>query len=417
MKKSGYMKKIIAAAMAAATIVTTLSTSAFAAETETVPTNSREVVKEMGLGFNLGFTFAQVNPARQNWDEIKQRIDSAYEAGFNTIRLMVRWQDHLNEDGTVREDEITDLLQQTVRYCEDKDLYVIVGCSDVGEGNEGRASRWDLSEACDDDFRKEYANMWTDIANMFSDCDYHVVFEPYNEPVQQQTDYLKNNKYGYKTAQGADAWYFAGRCGNLKYIMQLNKDFAAIMKKNCPDRFYMVGSYNADPRAAFEDYTNKTWEDSNDHYINGSWNNTYWLAKGVDTKHAIYFCHAYKYGKDFDNYIGNVKTAFKNRGIDLPIYVDENGTHTSNFKGADVNGIFVEPVRYMTQDLDSGICLWDDTQSMSFLNIKDMTWFNENLINAMVDAAGQTPRLIDTVEDDIETSSENTLTGDLVFVD
>ena len=46
----------------------------------------------------------------------------------------------------------------------------------------------------------------------------------------------------------------------------------------------------------------------------------------------------------------------------------------------------------MHEDIKSGICLWDDTQSMSYLNINDMTWFNQNLIDAMVEAAGQTSR-------------------------
>lgn len=390
------IRKIMAAAITAATIAGTLTSAPVYAE-DNSPKNSTEAVEQMGLGFNLGKTFNCNLSGRKNIENLKARVDAAYKAGFNTIRIPVRWTDHMDDDGNIIEDDETRMVKEIVDYCEDKDLYVILGSmNDLGEEEN---SRWDLSDVLDNDFKKEYRNMWSDIADIFEENDYHVVFEPYNE-IKNIKGETESYGYGYKNKDDNpyfDSYYFAGRCGNLKYVMSLNKEFASIMKDVAPDKFYMVGSYNADPRSAYTNYFNDTWQNWNDQYVNydtygGEWWKTFWMPKGVDQDKAIYFCHIYKYGDDFTNEVERLQKKFKADGIKLPIYVDENGCHRDNMlQEGYINGL-VKNVKYMTETRKSGLALWDDTQSMSFMNFGTWDWHNEDLISAMIETAGQSAR-------------------------
>ena len=391
-------KKSIFAIAMATTIVFSSTVQLNAQEVEEViPSSNYEIVEQMGLGFNLGKTFSQTLSDNLDINKMKKRVDAAYMAGFNTIRIPVQWSTHMDESGNIAKDDVILELEEIVEYCIDKDLYVILGS--MGDLGENSSSRWDLPDVATDAFKTEYRNMWTDIAEIFADCDYHLVFEAYNEVKNNNEDVSGYGySYGSNYTARADSYYFAGRCGNLINMVDLNKTFSSIMADVAPDRYYMISSYNADPRSAYTDYTNMTWENSRDHYINGSWNNTWFTMKGVDTTKAIYNCHMYKYGSTFTNEIAVLKNTFAKRGIQVPIYVDESGTHTANIGTSGVKSDYVIPVSYMTQDMASGICLWDDTQSMSYLNKSNYTWYNEDLISAMVEAAGQSPRTMEEAQ-------------------
>ena len=391
MQKKCTKKIVTALVTLLVTLTATLTPVIPSNAQETGPTSNYELVKEMGLGYNLAKTFAQTLDENLHIEKIKKRIDAAYVAGFHTIRIPVQWTKHMDAYGHIIQDEQVLLLKETVRYCMEKELYVILGS--MGDLGEFSASRWDLPDVGTNKFQTEYQNMWTDISKMFETYNYHLVFEAYNE-VKNNNEDVSGYGYDYKSnyAGRADSYYFAGRCRNLINMVNLNKIFAGIMKKVAPNRYYMISSYNADPRSAYSDYTNMTWENRTDHYINGSWNNTWYTLKGVDLSKAVYNCHIYKYGNDFVNEIKTLKNAFQKRNIHIPIYVDENGTHTSNLGTSNVNSNYVTPVSFMANDMASGLCLWDDTQSMSYLNKKTYEWYNASLIHAMIQAAGQESR-------------------------
>ena len=87
--KKGYLRKRVASFVMAATMIATTILGGKAVKVQAAdkqPSNSYAAVKEMGLGYNLGKTFAQSLSWNQDLSKIKKRIDAAYYAGFNTIR-------------------------------------------------------------------------------------------------------------------------------------------------------------------------------------------------------------------------------------------------------------------------------------------------------------------------------------------
>lgn len=412
-KHTKYLASLLIGALAL-TNALSMTTPVLADEPAAVPSNNYEVVEEMGLGYNL-VGFRWYNPSDfeavqlMNYEGLTKRIDKAYTEGFNTIRIPVCFEPHMDSDGHVLQDDTMVLLKKIVKYCTDRGLYVIL-CStnQLGEHStdpnedqyaytNGYHDRWTLKDVSTDEFKTEFETMWTDISEMFADFDYHVVFEPYNEP---KNFGLTASDYGYTHSGNYnpyDSRYWAGRCGNLKDIMVLNGVFADIMRDVASDRYYMISSYNADTASAYNNYYDVTWENHEDQYVNSDiYDNqtykTFWYPKGLDMDKAIYFCHVYQYGSMFTSIISDLRSKFDSDGIDLPIYVDEHGTHTQNFGSRAVKDEYVEPVSYMHDTQESGLCLWDDCQSMSYLNRETGEWYNDNLIKAMITAAGQNAR-------------------------
>ncbi|SKC05939.1 Cellulase (glycosyl hydrolase family 5) [Lachnospiraceae bacterium] len=394
-KRRSKMSKFLIHAVSAVLTLLLMTGAASVKSVYAAPANSREAVERMGLGWNLyGFNWYDrqcfENKRLMNYGALTRRIDTVHSAGFTTIRIPVCWSPHMDASGHLVQDETTALLHSIVQYSTAKGMYVIVGSmNDLGEHASGEYSygyrnRWDLSDVPTDEFRAQYTNLWTDISRLFADTDYHVVFEPYNEP---KNFAVNAQEYGYQGNYNAyDPWYWAGRCGNLKNIMTVNSIFADIMRSSAPNRYYFISSYAGMPASAFADYTNLTWENGEDHNVNGG-GGVWFQDKGVDETKAIYGCHIYEYGSTFTSTINTLKTTFAYRNINIPIYVTENGTHTRNFIGGNVDQNYVIPVSFMNNEMRSGLCLWDDTQDMSYMNVSTYEWFNENLISEMVNAS------------------------------
>ena len=392
--------KILATVLAISTLVASVPMCVFAEESTettatTIPSNNFEIAKEMNLGFNIGRTFEDVATNRQNLYCIKKRINSAYKQGFNTIRIPVEFMVYADENGNIIEDAKFKMVKDTVDYAYDKGLYVILdSMNDIG-------NTWDLPDVNTEKFVTQYTNMWTDIARIFNEdeYDYHLIFEPYNEPINVKGD-VSGYGYDYKANYSGrcDSYYFAGRCGNLKNMMTLNGIFADIMKKVAPNRYYMISSYNMDPMSAYTNYKNMTWENSDDHNVNGVGTDAYLKFDNVDQTKAIYDCHVYKYGTAFCNEIAKLSRTFKERGVNLPIYITENGTQYRNFVNLSSEDgtakYYTRPAEYM-HSIGSGLCLWDDTLDMSYMDPWKYTWRNQALMDRLSKNTGSAKRTAD----------------------
>ena len=303
--------KLLAAGLAVLTAFT--SVPIYATEANDVPTN-HEVVDEMGLGFNLGKTFAASIESRQNLGDIKKRIDKAYYEGFNTLRVPVQFTKLIDDNGYIVDTEMMQMIHDTVDYAYDKGMYVVLGSMfDLGDKAD---SYWDLSDVKSEEFVTQYTNMWTDIAEVFpeDEYDYHLIFEGYNEVMNYHgsvTTAPDGSAYtfGYKDAksQAADAYYFAGRCGNIDYMQSLNKTWASIMEDVAPSRFYFVSSYAGSSRSAYTDYSSLMWGSNGqlstyDYNLNGGWGTCWLHYPGVNQSKAIYSYHDYELGNLVKNY-------------------------------------------------------------------------------------------------------------------
>ena len=190
-------------------------------------TDAASIVKQMGVGWNLGNTFEAYNAPRRSFSNIPQvegnalgvnqsaevtypagietetswgnpvttreMIDSVRAAGFRSLRLPVRWYPHFKYDGsTLKIDPLwIKRLREVVDYCRDNDMYVVMNT---------HHEMWLESHPTYADSAAVYKQLrmlWTEIALAFADYDEHLVFAGTNEV------HIPNN-WGQPTQENAD---------------------------------------------------------------------------------------------------------------------------------------------------------------------------------------------------------------------
>jgi endoglucanase len=143
-----------------------------------VPITAIDAVANMGKGVNLGQMFENVqHPA--TLAAAASKIDAYYDKGFRLVRIPVTWTEHPSADLLVNDAAVGDVdrahprlqaLAQVIDYALAKrDLYVVVNAHhEKTLKTEGRAAVLE--------------RLWADIADIFAERDYRLIFEILNEP-------------------------------------------------------------------------------------------------------------------------------------------------------------------------------------------------------------------------------------------
>jgi endoglucanase len=161
--------------------------------------SSAELISEMGAGWNLGNTFDALGEDETAWGNpitTKEMIDEVCNACFNTIRIPTSWGNyHMGEapDYTI-DSEWMNRVEEVVDYALENDMYVIL--------NTHHETDW-IKPQYDglDEVKTEFAALWTQISDYFSDYGDHLIFEGLNEPrIVGGT-----NEWNGGTAEGRDA--------------------------------------------------------------------------------------------------------------------------------------------------------------------------------------------------------------------
>ena len=184
------LKKLLAAAACAAVCCGTLTACADknkggiagAGEQTTM-----EVVKDMGIGINLGNTLeacgnwiskSSVVNFETAWGSpiITQAMIQGYaDAGFGVLRVPVAWSNMMQENYTIHPDYMA-RVQEIVQWALDAKLYVILNIHYDGGWWSDFADA-EKKEAC----MTKYTRIWEQICEGFKDKDYHLMFESLNE--------------------------------------------------------------------------------------------------------------------------------------------------------------------------------------------------------------------------------------------
>ena len=135
--------------------------------------NSFEIVRDMGIGYNLGDTFDNYDynidkintPEEQitlkgNTLPTKNMIKKIKKYGFKTIRFPVTWLYFLDDYGNINSDWML-LVKEVVDLIIKEDLYCILNVY-----HDGYYNNW-LSLGIE--AKGKYFNLWTQIANEFKD--------------------------------------------------------------------------------------------------------------------------------------------------------------------------------------------------------------------------------------------------------
>lgn len=271
---------------------------------------AKEAAKNMGVGWNLGNTLDAANwDGKDGWNWSATEDHEKYwgqpvtkpelmkmmkEAGFGAIRVPVTWFQEMDQNGTVNA-AFMKRVHEIVDYVIDNGMYCIINVHhDTGD----HALRWLVADGTKyNNVKSKYEYLWRQIANEFKDYDQHLLFEAYNEMLDDK------NTWNEPAAQdGYDA------------INKYAKSFVTAVRGtggNNKQRNLVVNTYSASsaPNAM------KALElpESSDHIIFQLHSYPNWLNE-TNAK------------KEIDNLFSNIKTNLLNRA---PVIIGEYATFTT----------------------------------------------------------------------------------------
>lgn len=186
-------KILLKTGILAATMGMLLSCNVKAATTEeeNIMKSAKEVVSQMGVGWNLGNTldswatgdlwFDAADP--KGWESCwgnpvttKAMIDKVKEAGFKTLRVPTTWGYHMGDSPDYTIDPAwMARVKEVVDYGIDNGLYVIL--------NAHHEDGWCLpTKEKEAECTERLESLWTQVAENFKNYDSHLIFEVQNEP-------------------------------------------------------------------------------------------------------------------------------------------------------------------------------------------------------------------------------------------
>ncbi len=142
-----------------------------------------ETARALGRGINLGNMFE--SPLGNGDWGLPMRSDFVEKistAGFNTVRIPVRWSNHANTDSEAHIDEaFAKRIDETVDAFLARGLYVVLNMHHYRQMTDGRV---DSGEAIVDDalVQVRFFKLWQQIAQRYQNRSSHLLFELYNEP-------------------------------------------------------------------------------------------------------------------------------------------------------------------------------------------------------------------------------------------
>lgn len=278
-----------------------LSTQVQAADFE----NAKDAVKNMGVGWNLGNTLDAAD-ASKTWTTTAQHetcwgqpvtkpelMKMMKDAGFGAIRVPVTWYQEMDKDGKVN-DAWMNRVKEVVDYVIDNGMYCIINVHhDTGDGKQwlhASTTNYDTNKA-------KYEYLWKQIAEKFKDYGQKLLFEAYNEMLDD------NNK-----------WNEPASDDGYKAINSYAKSFVTTVRN--------TGGNNKDRNLVVNTYSASSTPDAMKN-----------LDLPEETGHIIFQLHSYPNWKsesnaksEIDNLISNIKSNLLNRA---PVIVGEYATFTT----------------------------------------------------------------------------------------
>jgi len=338
--------------------------------------SAQAVVDKMTIGWNLGNTLDSVNctwlnnkldceTAWGNPKTTKAMIDAVKKAGFNTVRIPVSWNDHIDSNGKI-DSEWLDRVQEIVDYAYDNNMYVIL--------NTHHENNWvKLDAAKEKDVKKKLNYVWKQIATRFKNYDEKLLFEALNEP----------------RTEGSKQEWNGGTAAERKVLNSLYQGFVDTVRAtggNNKTRVLILTPYGANSsKAALSDL---------------------WLPE--DDDRIAVSVHAYspynvalnRYSsetkltdngkKEIDNVFSNINSVILSKGI--PVIMDEFGTiNKSNTSDR------IEVAQYYLSVSEKyGVpCVWwdngttcgpKDGEGFGLPDRKNIKWNYADLVKALVNA-------------------------------
>jgi endoglucanase len=138
-----------------------------------------QIASRIKLGWNIGNTM-EATGGETNWGNppvSPALIELVNKNGFDAIRIPVAWNQYANQDTAKIDQAWLDRVKQVVKYCVDKQVYVIVNIHWDGGWLENNVT---ADKQAANNARQQA--LWEQIATALRDFDEHLIFASANEP-------------------------------------------------------------------------------------------------------------------------------------------------------------------------------------------------------------------------------------------
>lgn len=283
-----------------------LCTSIEAASFET----AKDAVKNMGVGWNLGNTL-DANDATKTWKTTAEHetcwgqpvtkpelLKMMKEAGFGAIRVPITWYQEMDADGKVN-DAWMKRVKEVVDYVIDNGMYCIINVHHDTGADSGNYKSWlKASTSSYNTNKAKYEGLWKQIAEQFKDYDQKLLFESYNEMLDEKNTWNEP----------------VDKTDGYKAINSYAKSFVTTVRA--------TGGNNKDRNLVVNTYSASSTPDAMQN-----------LDLPEESNHMIFQIHSYpnwqnksNAKKEIDNLISNIKSKLLDRA---PVIVGEYATFTT----------------------------------------------------------------------------------------
>lgn len=283
-----------------------LCTSIEAASFET----AKDAVKNMGVGWNLGNTL-DANDATKTWKTTAEHetcwrqpvtkpelLKMMKEAGFGAIRVPITWYQEMDADGKVN-DAWMKRVKEVVDYVIDNGMYCIINVHHDTGADSGNYKSWlKASTSSYNTNKAKYEGLWKQIAEQFKDYDQKLIFESYNEMLDEKNTWNEP----------------VDKTDGYKAINSYAKSFVTTVRA--------TGGNNKDRNLVVNTYSASSTPDAMQN-----------LDLPEESNHIIFQVHSYpnwqnksNAKKEIDNLISNIKSKLLDRA---PVIVGEYATFTT----------------------------------------------------------------------------------------
>lgn len=329
-------------------------------------TSAEDLVAQMKVGWNLGNTMDSTGgtgvDAETSWGNLlttKPMLDLVAKSGFNVFRLPVSWGTHMDENYVV-DKEWMDRVQEIVDYGYDNGMFVILNT---------HHEEWYMpKEEFAEENLKQLEKLWEQIAERFKGYGERLIFEGVNEPRLR--------------GEGAE---WTGTAEAREIVNQYAETFVKTVRAsggNNAERALMITPYAASSMPENLKAL-KIPENAGNVIVSVHAYLPYSFA--LDTKGTDVYDPN---NSEIPNLFKNIKTIFLDN--DIPVIVGEFGSVNKNNTEDRVKCV----TDYLTAAKEVGVpCIWWDNgalvgmgENFALLNRRDVMWFNEDIVNAIMDA-------------------------------
>ena len=343
--------------------------------------NSFDIVRDMGIGYNLGNIFdnfdyyVDINtPEEQitlkgNTLPTKNMIKKIKKYGFKTIRFPVTWSYFIDDYGNINSDWMI-LVKEVVDLIINAKLYCILNIH-----HDGFFGNW---LAYGIEAKDKYINLWTKIANEFKDYNNYLIFESMNEvyfynPITYDYDYdilFNLNQAFVDTIRNSEG-------NNIERLLIIAGAYDALDMACSPEYKIPIDPSN---KLALSLHYYVPTEFTSEYYfdpfnwteIDGiSYNYGPTVNWGIEGDY-------YRLISDFEL----MKNNFVNKGI--PIVISEVGVLTEDKKELESIREYLYTIFSISSDYDGIMCcLWDTSNkkygNMNYYDRDNDIWYDEKL--------------------------------------